>query len=126
MKRSRPRRRTATEKERSDAWHDGVLALPEPTLMSVEDDPGRSFVIVRCHHIVLQQVLRRRAQELELPPHLLLWDLRVGMKVSDRRHERHHSPGRLEPILRASLPGRVFEFCDEFGLTVWLDRHYPE
>lgn len=124
---SRPRRRTPAEKEASTIWRELVVASRPAVFTALELEERargeRRFAIVLAHHIILQQVLRRRARDLGVPPKLLVCDVRVGMPASKRRHERHHSGH--EPILREELPAAVFEFAAEWGLTEWLDRHYP-
>lgn len=122
MKKWRKPKRTAHEASMSMSWHDQVLAALYPLLQTA----GGDLSVPQAHHVILQQTLRARARALDLPESLLVWDTRVGMKVSARRHARHHSGH--EPITRVELELHapdVFGFAREYGLEAWLDRHYP-
>lgn len=92
-------------------------------------------LVVRAHHVVRQQLVRRRVAELAHTETLTaaesaallerwLWDVRNGLGVCEGAHRRHHS--RRAPIGRWLLPAAVFEFADELGLGYVLDREYPD
>lgn len=106
------------EKESALAWKMHVTRRSE----------GRCVVsgeaAAHAHHVLPQQLLRRRARELAVDPAWLLWDVRNGIAVSEDTHRRHHN-GRA-PIPRSVLPQCVFDFAEEFGLSWWLERHAPE
>lgn len=102
-------------------WRESVLRSAQSPLRSTQDPEG--WLRVEAHHCITQQQLRRRARDLGLEPHVLLWDARVGVAVTERRHARHHA--RSEPILRAELPASVFVFAEEYDLMAYVDRVYP-
>lgn len=106
-------------------WADRVDQHPEPIILSsTQSNEDWRFDKVVRHHVIPQQTLRNHADVRRVKPWILVWDPRVGIKVSKRRHERHHSGH--EPIRRDELPARVFEFAEEMGLGWYLDRHYPK
>ncbi len=122
----RPSRRRATsvkELRESAAWRQLVLARG-PWLRAAGEWPVHEALSMQAHHVVPQQTLRDRARIIGVPAPELLWDGRVGVAVSKRRHERHHSGH--EPIRRDELPEQVFDFAEEYGLGWYLDRHYPK
>lgn len=92
----------------------------------MREHDGRSILsgepAEECHHAINQQVLRRRAADLDLPKEQLLWDARVGVPLTQREHRRHHSGHN--PIPRETLPQSVFKFADEYALAWWMDKNY--
>lgn len=124
MKRWRKPKRTAREALLSQAWFEAVVTRAGSALIAAGE---QGAIVIQAHHVIPQQVLRRRARELGLAEATLVWDKRVGVRVSDRRHQRHHSGH--EPIRRAELDerllGGILEFAREYGLEEWFDRHYP-
>jgi hypothetical protein len=78
---------------------------------------------VEAHHVVFQQVCRRRARELGLPEAQLVWDERNGMPLPRERHARFHRGSQV--IWIDELPPAALEFAREYGLEWWLERRYP-
>lgn len=82
---------------------------------------------LQAHHIVRQQVLRRRAAELGIPEHRLLWDERIGLPLCaepapHRCHSRHDLAVKRLP--RSVIPPEAWEFADEHGLRWAIEREY--
>jgi hypothetical protein len=75
---------------------------------------------IEGHHVIKQQALRRRAQELGLDPNLLLWDRRIGVALCHDCHANVTAAMLHIPLGR--LPARVFEFCSDFELHWLLER----
>lgn len=124
MRRSRikrhPKRRTTLEAEAQKEFRRAVLASRPPLRSSAQDDGWP----VNPHHAIPEQRLRRHARDLGVAEYRLAYDPRVGLPVTRRRHERHHSG--VEPIRRDELPRSVIAFCHEWSLTHVLDRIYPK
>lgn len=121
----RPQAKKATSKVELQAaglWRRFVLARG-PWLKCQTEHPGDAAESLEAHHVIPQQTLRSHARLHGLTAPELLWDPRVGVAVSGRRHDRHHSGH--EPIRRAELPPDVFEFAEQYGLGWYIDRHYP-
>ena len=77
---------------------------------------GRPFM--EAHHIISQQVLRKRGHSD------LLWDTRNRLWLDRARHEQHTNCYRK--IRWGELPPEAFEFAEEIGLTWWLERNYGQ
>lgn len=109
----RAKRRTADQVAESLLWHREVVARG-PCLRTKGDVGG---VVAQAHHVIPQQVLRRHRAPL--------WDQRIGISVSARRHARHHSGH--EPIAWTEIdPQRRYfikRYAVEYGLEPWLERH---
>jgi hypothetical protein len=84
-----------------------------------------------AHHVLPAQRLRRYVRARKLPAEeaatlrrSLLNDVRNGVSLCRRCHDRHESAHRRVP--RELLPGRVEQFAVELGLAHVLDRIYGE
>lgn len=128
LKRRRKAKRTRIEQTASERWIAEVKR--QPVLISATQ-PSEFLMGWHTvgHHIIPQQTLNDWLDEILEPLSTderaaILWDVRNGLHVSNRRHQRHHSGH--EPIPRSALPAGVFEFADEFGFDWYLDRHYPK
>lgn len=104
------RREQRTNQEAAHAWKQAVL-VSGPCAVT-----GRTPTV--AHHAVPQRVLRERG----LGEHAR-WDVRNGIPLESRAHERHHS--RHRPILMSELPAAVFDFAEDYGLVEYLRRTYP-
>lgn len=78
---------------------------------------------IQGHHVVRQQHLRAKAQELGIDPAKLLWDPRSGMALCRRCHERHTNAVARVP--RDLVPAAAEDFVREYGLEWRLERDYP-
>ena len=126
LRRRRKAPRTQLEQTASERWIAEVKR--QPVLISATQ-PSGGFMQTVGHHIIPRQTLESWLDEILEPVTpdrraAIIWDVRNGLHVSKRRHERHHSGH--EPIPRLALPDAVFEFADEFGFDWYLDRHYPK
>ena len=109
--------RTASTRERSEAWARGGRAKCCAICGSAN---------VQGHHIVYQQRIRRAAQKLGLDVDRLLWDDRNRLWLCPRHHDAAHS--RARPVSRSVLERhapKVFQFTREIGELPWLERMYP-
>ena len=105
-------RRTASEKTRSVAWWDAVMASTR----------GRCAVHPElwaedAHHVLPKASLRTR----HIDPYA---DPRNGMPLSRRVHAEHTNAKRR--ILRGQLPAAALEYAEEVGLIHLIERYYPE
>lgn len=111
------RRLSPHERESAREWKIAVM----------ERSGGRCVVSgergEHAHHVLPQQLLRRRAKTLGVDPAWLLWDARCGILLSEETHRRHHN-GRA-PIPHEYLPAGAFEFAYTYGLGWYLAKHYP-
>lgn len=125
MRRSRikrkPKRRTVLEADAQKEFRRSVLASRPALRCSSAHDDGWP---IDPHHAIPEQRLRRHARTLGVPEYVLAYDPRIGLPVTRRRHERHHSG--IEPICRDELPREVFAFAHKWALTHVLDRIYPK
>jgi hypothetical protein len=97
----------------SEAWAKGARAKACAVCRA------RKGAIIRGHHIVYQQELRRIAVDLEIDLERLRWDDRNRLSLCDRCHERHHNGSRpvSGAVLHKHAP-KVFQFAAE------IDRQY--
>lgn len=125
----RASRRTPEQVAAAMAWHRETLAQPE-VICTAEDETlswTTRRALAQAHHVIPQQTLRRKARDLGLDEDALVWDARVGVRLSKRRHERHHSA--VEPLRWNELPADrqyfLKMFAIKYGLEDWLARHVP-
>lgn len=114
---TRGRRAGRARPRASSGWLERVLA-------------AHGFRCVVCrgratqgHHAIEQSVLCREIDRDRVDVVEVLDDVRNGVPVCTRCHERHHTWTRR--IQRAELPGSVHEFARDLELEVFYDRGYP-
>lgn len=69
-------------------------------------------------HIISQHHLKKRHRGDRL------WDLRNGMLLCERHHNRHDR--HLQRVPREKLPKGISDFCEELGISYLLDKYYPK
>lgn len=79
---------------------------------------------LQAHHVIKQQILRARANDLVVPQSQLLWDKRIGVVICEECHDGHTLAYRRIP--RYCLPLAAFQFADEYQLIPALERDYPK
>ena len=81
---------------------------------------------LQAHHVIPQQVLRRYAAEMRLSvaeTQAILWDVRNGIALCVRCHERHTNAVVRFP--RARLPKLVWAFAQELDGRYWPVSRQP-
>ncbi len=123
IKRARAKRRTPEQVAASMLWHREVMRQGYALLADGETVAVR----FHAHHVIPQQTLRRKAYDLGKPEDDLVWDARVGVPMSERRHALHHAG--IEPLRWNHLPEQrryyLQMFAVENELEPWLERHVP-
>lgn len=80
---------------------------------------------VQGHHIIPQHILKREAKDRGYKLGKVKWDQRNYFPMCQQDHMNHHAYVEGSRIPRSYLPEEVFEFAEEYGLTVFLDMEYP-
>lgn len=109
-------KRTDEEAAASALWHRIVTEGKRCLMCGTRSD-------LQGHHHVPQQVLRRQARTLGVRAWVLVWDLRSGVPLCKRCHERHTLAVQKVPGWR--LPAEAWEFAREIGLEHRLEREHP-
>jgi 5-methylcytosine-specific restriction endonuclease McrA len=79
---------------------------------------GNALCPIEAHHVLEKSGLRRAGHGPEV-----VWDLRNGMPLCRRCHERHTS--RVEPVRRRRVPRSAWRFAAQHNLTWLLEQRYP-
>lgn len=121
-------RSRGTDKALAAAWHAAVVHRGARCLLC----GGRRHL--QGHHVIAQQAIRSHAKTLRLSAgetQALLWDVRNGVALCERCHERHTTAYCRVP--RYLLPALVYAFVqaldEQTGHQAMLERlrrEYPE
>lgn len=130
----RGRTRSSLERALSGVWAEEVRSKSclacgyDPMKVIREFGASEEIRIIRGHHALRQQVIKREANRLGLFGENLiraLWDRRNRMPVCDPCHEGHHgSPPVRIPL--SCVPESAYDFADELGLIGELERDYAQ
>lgn len=110
--------------DKSGAWHTHVTG---PTGKKNPCVVCGSRTNIEGHHVIAKQEIKRVARsgrwEFDREQDAL-WDVRNGIPLCDRCHQRHETAFKRVP--RHLIPPAAVAFADELGVGYLIDRYYPE